>query len=365
MADQFPPDTIYQILSRLPIKSLARFRCVCKSWLEYINDPYLETIHVAEEPTPIMFQQHSYVHPNNEVKEYCKISFLRAKQLETLVLGSCNGLILVRYDENHPSYNGTLLAFINPITKRRYNLPPVTVIYDFGNWFYLLTLRATGIGFDDSINTLKTVCIILKGRLHDHPLDVNLARERLCTVVHDSRMSSWREIAQVPAYPVCGEGVFAHGRLHWQVLSNLGSPEEGTKVVWFDVKMEEFGLIDAPKREGGGWFSDKLVDLNGELGYAYYESRSRVDLWMLKQEKWVLHCRFDLNHSGSCYYTYVEVLCCCNKEGDILLSLDSGIRLLVYTLKTGDIRAVGRGERRVSDILMYRSSLFSIRTSAY
>ncbi|XP_076883349.1 putative F-box protein At4g38870 [Bidens hawaiensis] len=262
MADQFPPDTIYQILSRLPIKSLARFRCISKSWLEYINDPYLETIHVEEEPTPIMFQQHSHVHPNKEEKEYCKISFLRAKQLgtstvkfrkepvlqfcytdrnaETLVLGSCNGLILVRYDENHLS-----LALINPLTKRRYNLPPVTVNYDFGNWFY--PLRGTGIGFDDSINTLKTVCIILKGRLHDHPLDVNLAREQLCTVVHDSRTSSWREIAQVPAYPVYGEGVFAHGRLHWQVLSVWVSPEEGKKVVWFDVKMEEFGLIDAPK----------------------------------------------------------------------------------------------------------------------
>ncbi|KAJ0469055.1 putative F-box domain-containing protein [Helianthus annuus] len=71
MAEQFPPEIIYTILSRLPIKSLARFRCVCKPWLKYINDPYLQTIHVQEEPTPIMFQKSPYF---NHMKQ-CEISF--------------------------------------------------------------------------------------------------------------------------------------------------------------------------------------------------------------------------------------------------------------------------------------------------
>lgn len=54
-----PSEIILEILSRMPIKSLARFRCVFKLWCHYIDDDsYLSITHGArvtqEEPTPII-----------------------------------------------------------------------------------------------------------------------------------------------------------------------------------------------------------------------------------------------------------------------------------------------------------------------
>ncbi|KAJ0469115.1 putative F-box domain-containing protein [Helianthus annuus] len=54
--DSLPSEIIFNILSRMPVKSLARFRCVSKLWCDYIDDPYLKIIHdqqYPEEPTII------------------------------------------------------------------------------------------------------------------------------------------------------------------------------------------------------------------------------------------------------------------------------------------------------------------------
>lgn len=40
-----PMDLIIQILLRLPVKSLVRFKCVCKSWLSLITDPHFAKSH--------------------------------------------------------------------------------------------------------------------------------------------------------------------------------------------------------------------------------------------------------------------------------------------------------------------------------
>ncbi|RZC74828.1 hypothetical protein C5167_050306 [Papaver somniferum] len=42
---QIPEDIIINILSRLPIDSIARFRCVSKSWSDLFSNPYLFKLH--------------------------------------------------------------------------------------------------------------------------------------------------------------------------------------------------------------------------------------------------------------------------------------------------------------------------------
>lgn len=77
MTDHIPKDIMLAIFSRLPIKSLARLRCVCKSWLKYINDPCLKTIHrVDEQPRPIMIEQLPPVGQTDN-NNRCIISYLR------------------------------------------------------------------------------------------------------------------------------------------------------------------------------------------------------------------------------------------------------------------------------------------------
>ncbi|KAK9062188.1 hypothetical protein SSX86_019374 [Deinandra increscens subsp. villosa] len=360
--DQLPEDIIYGILSRLPVKSLARSRCVCKPWLEYIDHPYLKTIHLKQELTPIIFHHH---------QKQCTFSFLRVIEATSTVqndpvsefccdddysttlkvLGLCNGLTLVCFD----TFN---LAHINPLSKQRYDLPPVKISHDRNSRIDPYYLYSAGIGFDDSINSFyKTVCVVRKSVYRCSWEDVDVVQEHLCTLVHGSGASEWREIRKLPAYPITGAGVFSHGRMYWLADSQFWTPEEGTKVVWFDVKTEEFGLTEPPEWKEGHWVDSQLVDLSGEVGFAYMD-RFRVELWILKGGEWVVHCGFDIDLSCD----YVEAVPgWWNEEGDVLLTSDRGRRLMVYAPRTGELRRVGGlDDRCEGDVVMYRGSLFSM-----
>ncbi|KAL8255250.1 hypothetical protein R6Q59_033471 [Mikania micrantha] len=129
MADdhQFPTEKIYGILSKLPVISLARLQ---------------STIHVRQEPTPIIFQQlllpSSCQLQTMQNQFFCVIQGTIGLQKdpvlqflwkgnplsyqEKMVLGSCNGLILVYYQKKP-----TCLAIINPLSKQRCNLPPIKI----------------------------------------------------------------------------------------------------------------------------------------------------------------------------------------------------------------------------------------------
>ncbi|KAJ0716808.1 putative F-box domain-containing protein [Helianthus annuus] len=146
---ELPTENIYDILSRLPVKSLACCRCVSKQWCNCINDPYFETMYAKRAALnghlPIMFCQFpSVAYPNSP----CTLSFLEHKNeadsftLEVkkkppvmefmckswihsyssnIVLGSCNGLLYSSKD----SHDGNKLVVIHPLRKECYELPPI------------------------------------------------------------------------------------------------------------------------------------------------------------------------------------------------------------------------------------------------
>ncbi|XP_076912968.1 F-box protein At5g49610-like [Bidens hawaiensis] len=361
----FPPEITLEILSRLPVKSLARFRCVRKLWLKCINDPYFHTIHIKEELTPMMLELFSNIQ--------CKISFLQGVQKEPVfdfcyiqagyyqkvVLGSCNGLILVCYNEFR-SRGYFLFAVINPLSKKRHDLPPTHINITYRSVDSYIPREAAGIGFDESTNTFKTVFVILKKRFESQDIDV--VRKHLCTLVHHQGTNSWREIAQIPAYPISGEGVYGHGRLHW-LIRPFDWHEDGRKLVWFDMKTEEFGLTERPPTPRFG-YRIQLVDLNDEVGFAYV-GIERIELGILKQDSsWVLHCWFD-HQNITPPLTNVAFSGYWNKARDIAFTSDRGKRLFVYTLKTGDLRLIdhpGDHMCELAHIRMFQSKVRDINT---
>ncbi|GJY42173.1 F-box domain containing protein [Tanacetum coccineum] len=351
--DRLPPNIIFNIFSRVPVKCLARSRCVSKVWCSYIDDRYLTIIHdkrVVEEPTPILYhpnlslericfhviesKQPGTTHYVLEPKEGPFLEYLRKEPLSRSyifsiqVLGSCNGLMCILQSDANVI---TSLAVVHLLRKECYELPPFLLLFD-----RRMRRESCGLGFDTSTNTWKMVCVLLKEDAS--PDKPDMVKKNLSTMVHVFGTNSWREILQVPSYPISGKAVFANGCLHWLAsYSDIKTKDVGRPVICFDVEKEEFGLIDPPKRMCDKWrkYSCRyqVVDLNGEVGYTCPRT---MEFWLLNHKKeWVPHCRFKEEIVPD---DYIDVIGCWNKDGDILIRSICGNPLYafyVYNLKSG------------------------------
>ncbi|KAJ0672656.1 putative F-box domain-containing protein [Helianthus annuus] len=369
-----PSEIIYDILSRMPVKSLARFRCVNKLWCNYINDPYLEAMHTKRpsmnDPVPIMFRQFpSDDHPNSpctlsflEHKEEAGICTLEVKKKppvmefmckswtyrnpDNIVLGSCNGRL---YSSKH-SHDGNKLVVIHPLRKDCYESPPIKTPFhpqqqqscgiDLQESNRLCVEESSGLGFDDSTNTFKMVCVVK--REHEGQLeDLYQLKEDLWTMVHVLGTDSWRKIPQVPSYPITGEGVFANGCLHWLISDEYDDYRAaylGRPVIKFDIAKEEFGVIKPPHELPDYWVNERLVDLHGEVGYVYQIVNHRMEVWVLKERGWVMHCEFELKPPlpGG----LMKVLGFWNDNGDVLMTDNWKRQMFVYNLNSNSLHEV-------------------------
>nr|GEU96464.1 F-box domain-containing protein [Tanacetum cinerariifolium] len=315
------------------------------SWIDYLQAWYstsskeypLNVWLDPEEPTPILYHQHlsrdrttrnlcfhviESKQPGTtpyvwEPKEGPFLEYLHKKQLSKYSLvriqvrGSCNGLIYLSQDDRHVI---TSLVVIHPLRKECYELPPFLLCFE--NHMHR---ESYGLSFDAFTNTYKMVCVLLKE--YAPPNKPDMVKKNLCTMVHVFGTNSWREIPQVPSYPIRGKAIFANGCLHWLVSHfDIKTEDGGREVIWFNVNKEEFGLIDPPKRMCKLWswygcYYDHLVDLNGKVGYVCCRA---MEVWVSnKQKEWVPHCRFkeEIVPDG----LFIEVIRCWSKGGDILI----------------------------------------------
>ncbi|GKB11754.1 F-box domain containing protein [Tanacetum coccineum] len=364
---------LFDILLKLPAKSLLRFRCVSKLWREYIDDSYFVSVHdkqVTQDPTPIIFYSKTYM-----AKTLCFHTiesdtitnhFLKVKSnpicefvgKKLSVVGSCNGLVLIK------TYNDqkftTIFTVIHPINKQCYVLPELRC-----------DRVSCGLGFDSSTNTFKIVCV-----LYHNPTTFSCgARRAHCTMVHVFGTNSWQKIPQVPSYRISGKAIFAHGCLHWLVSYNYGEDGE-RQVIWFDVKNEEFELIKPPKtiskpskRQPNHPINDHLVNLDGQVGYF---GNKTTEVWVLNHKKeWVLHCNLEDHLPDG----YIKVLGCLNKAGDILITVTKWPSekewFYIYNLKNRVVHEaridgldLEDGSETDMDMVMFPNSLCDIMTNS-
>ncbi|XP_071732946.1 uncharacterized protein [Rutidosis leptorrhynchoides] len=226
--DELPVDSIYNILSRMPVKSLARFQCVSKVWCKYINDPYLEIMHAKramKDPTMLImvqldrFPKYPYTllsmlvtkeeeeesaaaggSTHDEVvittkdppyMEFCSKDWGSRFIVQDIILGSCKGLMISSQDHLNPPHNNnnnvdddtTVLLVINPLKKECYKLPPIK-IWSCTSLHH--EREACGLGFDESTNTYKMVCVVLRNQenMISRDYDDDVVKEDLCTMIY-------------------------------------------------------------------------------------------------------------------------------------------------------------------------------------
>ncbi|GFY94390.1 hypothetical protein Acr_09g0008360 [Actinidia rufa] len=297
---ELPTYLLYDILSRLPPKTIFFCKCVCKTFLKIFTDPYFAEIHLTKAPNgaaSIVLQDFSvpsefrffYMldleetssssssynnhHPPFRRPRRSGLSksltvrntkFLFCSGRVTLV-GSCNGLLCLRSDLRPlPLY-----YICNPVLGELVVLPPLSFFVNY-----------SGFGFCPKTKQYKVICFICFS-CTDPMTNVlsTKAVAEICTLGTES----WRRIGDAPC-PLLGGSFdsFLNGNLHW--LTN--SVSASNRICSFDFESEQFRSVPSPTHFDPvyvhkiSWINVGV--LGGQLCLCYIIGDAEFDVWVMK-----------------------------------------------------------------------------------
>lgn len=232
------------MLHRLPVKSLARFRCVCKQWCSLTHDPDFIMKHLKKalkttesltffcrdtnpsENIPL----HSFIqiNSNDEVRDnpiyinYGDTAFYTSSN-------SVNGLICVfRYSNESSGYS--CLSLVNPTTRQSLELPKLKNVDT--PWLHERTMESLVLGYDDTTGVYKVV--------RSRNVGSSLRLDILTVGTQE-----WRVVGDIPFLVFLQRVVFLNGALHWLVIKY--DPVPLVKLILaFDIKDERFRFMSLP-----------------------------------------------------------------------------------------------------------------------
>ncbi|KAM7522691.1 hypothetical protein LguiA_012593 [Lonicera macranthoides] len=264
-----PEDVVADILSRLPVKSLLRFRCVSNQWRALIGSVDFINLHLnrAKNNTTIIRKGCESLYSinldsldNAVTLNYRQLNLNEQSILATKIVGSCNGLLCLNNSEKY-------IFLWNPAT-RKYRKSPVSRVR-LGFQFV-----AFGFGYDDVSDDYKVVRMV---QFYEEDAKHSFRSE---VSIYSMKPDSWRRIGDFPYYFTYERvsGVLASGALHWVVTRNRSSSEN--LIVAFDLRTEEYRLVPQPQ------YLDKKFHMNVDVLGGCLCVLCHVDL--LYAEMWVM-----------------------------------------------------------------------------
>ncbi|KAF9589434.1 hypothetical protein IFM89_023752 [Coptis chinensis] len=299
-----PSELFFDIIPSLPIKTLARFRCLSKFWNNFISESYVFSKHVSySENLKIMLRISNLFHIlgfESSGKVGITIAMSREDQSSLVVLGSCNGLLCITYELG----NLKKVCYLwNPWTGEFFELPN----YKFS--------MALGVGYKPSVNDYivlsieRHTTINCRGfsRVSGFSLATNL----------------WRWIIDIPYRVQPKPGVLVSGALHWLAVSSWTSSDTFNLVIAFNIARETVHEVPLPNFKYYNEFNMDVAELAGELCFVCYYKTS-VEAWLMKdygvKESWTR--LFNIKEFIGGVYIKELIPLCFTKDGALLLRLD-------------------------------------------
>ncbi|CAA7061327.1 unnamed protein product [Microthlaspi erraticum] len=343
-----PNDLLFEISSRLPLKSIARFRCVSKQWGSMLRRPdFTELFLTRSRARPRLlfaiegqdnnWSFFSSPQPQNPDEKFSSlVDFHKKFPRENLRItcsrrsrkdscGYASGLIYLP-DMWFPKESDTNSVICNPITGQYWILPELT--RHISSYSFL--------GFDPI------------GKQHKVLFMTNLDSGHKILTLGTGKPKRWRKIICPLTHEPVSEGICINGVLYY--LAKVGY---GMKIACFDVRSEEFKFIDDKSLD---FLDISLINYRGKLGLL---RRRHDDNDAIKLSLWVLD---DVERKERSHYVHtlpaklavlvyhnilsiVGVTC----TGEIVFSMVSACKpFFVYyfnperkTLQTVEIKGVG------------------------
>ncbi|KAI3914370.1 hypothetical protein MKW98_014977 [Papaver atlanticum] len=297
-------EIVCEILSRLPVKTLMRFKCVCKGWLSFIeDDSYFIDLHLAQSKLRPCF---TLTIPRKLDRPYSpgtcnllnrphKADILIADLSETgrivpPILGNVRQTISLNYDGVLKPVNG-LVCFTSTFTDIGvciYNLstrelsPWIRTTFPIKKRRFIDYFPSFKFGFDPATKEHKVICI--------WDYEENDSFQYQGSLVMTVGANTWRTIDEVPQYYLKGDtAVYANGSVHWitYALFHKYLSERKLLIVAFDVGSEKFRIITVPKfitDQFGEDFDDvtHLLEVNDRVALAHILPDGNIaKLWIL------------------------------------------------------------------------------------
>ncbi|XP_062088199.1 F-box protein CPR1-like [Humulus lupulus] len=277
-------DAIANILSRLHVKDLLRYRCVSKPWRFLVDSPRFIKMHL----------NHSKETHSNSTLILGDQRLLHSVDLDTLdspvrlvspiydggeieILGCCNGLLALEF-----ANGGTVIW--NPST-RKYRKVPISGLIDLPFPDNLYEYGIVGFGYDPVNDDHK-----LARMVHYFKKDVRSVHLFHSEVkVYSLNFNTWKRVCDFP-YQGChrGKSILVGNSFHWLMGLQYGT-KSSTITVAFDFVTEKYHQIPRANRntkgkdyystmtELGGWLCDVV-----KFG-KYSEKADYVDFWVMKE----------------------------------------------------------------------------------
>ncbi|XP_047331918.1 F-box/kelch-repeat protein At3g23880-like [Impatiens glandulifera] len=334
-----PIEIITKILIKLPVKTLVKFRCVCRSWLALISDPIFVQNHLRASTQDKGYAHHRLImssHLRLEVKSCSLPSVLHEECYPSthdhyyplkhwpdsvLIVGSVNGLVCIASEEE-----GSVFLW-NPSIRKSKRLPDCGL----GLKERLGRDIVYGFGYDEASSDYKVIRI--------KSTEVN---------IYGLKRDSWRKIGIFPkGFPMDTKCTFVSGSLHWAptgeneweaLFHNYWNSDN--PIVSFDLSKETYSEISQPCYEKDatesylGVLGDSLLCI---LRDYFYE---QAEVWVMneygKVESWskLFSIQYCIRHQG---YLYDVPLCISFTKTEVLLMLGKQ-RLVLYNMDNHTFR---------------------------
>ncbi|XVF71572.1 hypothetical protein PTKIN_Ptkin12aG0048900 [Pterospermum kingtungense] len=317
-----PLDIQREILSRLPVKSLLRFKCVQQSWYNLIEDHAFIAMH-----------RNRFGKNNNGFLLYncSKETLMSSKsylgQPQGIIIGSSNGLVCLINNPVVEDEDGLKMHVWNPSTRKIMELPKCLCRQDDEARFYVYVFA---FGFCSKVNGYKVVKVIS-------------SMPSPSVEVYTLGTKSWKKIV-IPngvfiLWPSSQPNTFINGASHW-LGGDINSPSK-LLIVSFQFEEEVFLGMDLPTCNSNyaSLLNLHITEYQNFLSVIVEVNVNNFEFWVMKEygvaDSWVRQFAIDLRFP--LYKHRLLPMLHMEKNGELLFRETTNKRAVWYNIKTKQI----------------------------
>ncbi|KAK9669538.1 hypothetical protein RND81_13G137700 [Saponaria officinalis] len=353
-----PNEIVVEVLARLPVKDLLRYRTVCNNWRSLIDDPNFVNAHLRSYKSNIVGNQllvsmerpRSWLNSERVLVRHSD-TFRKVTTLNSLnlidkydVLGYVNGLVLVRPG----SRSSSEVILWNPSMNKSINVPNIMI-----NTMQEKSYYEFGLGFDASINDYKVVLFTYPYTDVSYNFGSLRYRAKISGLIQVYSLSanSWttKNGAYVPSPWAVGPQVYVNGAINW-----MGFGPNDTDDLWatskicshivsFDVGNEVFNYFELPVdvvNNSGNRYTYVVV-IDGCLALICTDNRLH-DIWVMKEygnsNSWGKCYTFSLRYDNRLHF---------KENGEFLYGVDD-VGIKSYDVKKNCVRDLAKTYNKAS-----------------